>query len=248
MDDFYSVYKSKNNIESEENDALFNIQSAFTELQSDLISNTESGFIINKKYIESIEKENGDEQNSTLTSQIFEWLGVFVAAVISVVIVFTLIFRVVTIKGSSMENTLFTADKVIITNLGYTPKCGDIVVISRNVYNSAKYNESSAVPIIKRVIAVAGQTVDIDFDNGIVYVDGVALEENYTKTPTNRKDDIVFPVRVPEGSIFVLGDNRNSSMDSRFSCIGNNGMVDIRYVLGHAIMRILPLNRLGRLN
>lgn len=248
MDDFYSTYKPKNYIEPEEDFAFSEVQSAFENLQSGSTSHNECGFEINTKYIESVEQEKGGQQKTTLTSQLFEWLGVFVAAIISVVVIFTLIFRVVTIEGSSMENTLFTENRVIITNLGYTPKHGDIVVISRNAYNSPEYNTSSAEPIIKRVIAVAGQTVDIDFDSGIVYVDGVALEENYTKTPTNRQSDVVFPVCVPEGHIFVLGDNRNNSMDSRFSCIGNNGMVDTRYVLGHAIWRVFPLNQLGRLN
>ena len=145
------------------------------------------------------------------------------------------------------EYTLLEGQKVIITNLFYEPKVGDIVVVSRNTFNDVHNIEQSSMPIIKRVIATEGQTVDIDFTTGIVYVDGKALDEPYTKTPTNVKHDIEFPVIVDEGCIFVLGDNRNESLDSRSSRIGDYGMVDTRYVLGHAIYRIFPFDAVGGL-
>ena len=128
----------------------------------------------------------------------------------------------------------------------YTPKNGDIVVISRNIDNSV--DEESSAPIIKRIIATEGQTVDIDFEQGIVFVDGVALDEPYTRTPTNLKYDIEFPVLVDDGCVFVLGDNRNDSRDSRSSLIGNNGMIDTRYILGKAVFRILPFDKIGGLS
>ncbi len=177
---------------------------------------------------------------------IFEWLEVIVTAIIAVVIIFTFIFKVVTIEGGSMNETLHHGDKVIISNILYTPKHGDIVVISRNIDNSV--NEKSNAPIIKRIIATQGQTVDIDFEQGIVYVDGVALDEPYTRTPTNLMYDIEFPVLVNDGCVFVLGDNRNDSIDSRCSDIGDDGMIDTRYILGKAVFRILPFNKFGGLS
>lgn len=206
------------------------------------------GFNIDTEYAESLHENAETPKNPTFTEELFEWLDVLATAIISVVIIFSLIFRVATIDGSSMQNTLFTQDKVIISNLGYIPKNGDIVVISRNINNSVADVKTGKVPIIKRVIGVAGQTVDIDFERGVVSVDGVELDEPYTKTPTNKHDDVEFPIYVPEGYIFVLGDNRNDSLDSRFSCIGEGGLVDTRYVLGHAVLRVFPFNSIGWLN
>ncbi len=160
---------------------------------------------------------------------------------IAVVLIFSFVFRVATIEGPSMKNTLFDGEKVIITNFAYQPKVGDIVVISRNKSNSP--NEQSELPIIKRIIASEGQVVDIDFVKGKVYVDGV--EEKFVDVPTTLRYDITFPVTVDEGCVFVLGDNRNDSLDSRASWIGNNGMIDTRYILGHAIYRIYPLSKIG---
>ncbi len=192
-------------------------------------------------------KQENEPDAPQYVKDVFEWLDVLVTAIISVVIIFSFLFRIATIDGDSMENTLIENQKVVITNLFYTPKVGDIVVISRNTYNDAHNLNQNSMPIIKRVIATEGQMVDIDFTTGIVYVDGKALDEPYTKTPTNVKHDIEFPVIVNEGCIFVLGDNRNESLDSRSSQIGDYGMVDTRYVLGHAVYRIFPFNVVGGL-
>lgn len=183
-----------------------------------------------------------------LNSTLLEWLEIIVSAIIAVIIIFGLVFRLSTIDGKSMQNTLHHNDKVIISNLFYTPRQGDIVVISRNIENTVEGQETSEMPIIKRVIAVGGQTVDIDFKKGIVYVDGVALKEDYISTPTVTHSDVEFPIYVPEGHIFVLGDNRCDSLDSRSSRIGNGGLVDTRYVLGHAVYRIFPFNKIGKLD
>ena len=126
----------------------------------------------------------------------------------------------------------------------YTPKRGDVVVISRNTENSTVVG-SYKEPIIKRVIATEGDIVDIDFSKGIVYVNNEALNEPYIKEPTTRMGDVKFPLVVKENCIFVLGDNRNDSKDSRSSEIGEDGQVDIKYVLGHAILRVFPLNKFG---
>lgn len=190
------------------------------------------------------ENNNQTKSKSSYLLESFEWLEVVVSAMVAVVILFTFVFRVATIVGGSMENTLIEGEKVIITDWFYTPKAGDIVVISRNINNTSDLTDDNG-PIIKRVIATAGQTVDIDFDAGVVYVDGVALDEPYTKTPTNTQYDVKFPVRVPDGHVFCLGDNRNESMDSRDKRIGNNGMIDERYILGRAVLRILPFGKFG---
>ena len=187
------------------------------------------------------------EEKKSYTKEAFEWLEIVVSALLVVVVIFTLIFRAATIVGDSMQDTFQEGQKVIITNWFYTPKAGDVVVVSRNARNSGVATDENG-PIIKRVIATEGQQVDIDFMNGIVYVDGVALDEPYTKTPTNLKYDIEFPVYVPEGHVFCLGDNRNESLDSRSSRIGDMGMIDARYVLGKVSFRILPLSEFGRVD
>lgn len=195
------------------------------------------------------------KKKTTFKEEFVDWLDIACFAIITVVIVFSLVFRVATVSGESMLNTLIGAnpqrgvvgDKVVITNLGYEPKNGDIVVISRNAQNSANSQMKDKEPIIKRVIAVGGQTVDIDFEKAIVYVDGVALKEDYISSKTDDKWDVEFPLYVPEGYIFVLGDNRAVSLDSRHSEIGENGLIDTRYVLGHAIFRVFPFDRIGRI-
>ena len=204
-----------------------------------------SGFSVNTN-LENIEETPVAEPKS-ITLWSIEWLEILIAAIIAVVIIFTFVFRIATIDGDSMKNTLFDNEKVIISNLNYTPKQLDIVVISRNIENSIEGQSPLNTPIIKRVIAVGGQTVNIDFDTGTVYVDGKALEEPYISSKTN-KHDVDFPLYVPEGYVFALGDNRAESLDSRSSIIGEGGLIDTRYILGRAVYRIFPLEKMGRLD
>ena len=149
-----------------------------------------------------------------------------------IIIVFLLLFRIIVVSGDSMNSTLIDGDYLLlISNSFYRePEQGDIVVVS-------KQEHDGGTPIVKRVIAVEGQIVDIDFEKGIVYVDGVALDEPYVNTPTNRQEGMAFPLLVEEGCYFVLGDNRNNSKDSRHP---NIGLVDRREILGKAILLILP--------
>lgn len=188
-----------------------------------------------------------EEKSESVKDFLFDWIEVLVHAIIVVVICFTFIFRIATIDGPSMMDTLINGERVIITNLFYEPKAGDIVVISRNKENSTYTSDASNTPIIKRIIATEGQTVRIDFEEGIVYVDEVALDEPYTRTKTNRSYDIDFstPQMVPEDCVFVLGDNRNDSIDSRDTSIG---MIDERYILGHAVYRVFPFNKIGKID
>ena len=178
---------------------------------------------------------------------VLEGLDVVISAMIAVIILFVFVFKIPTIEGSSMNDTLFDGERIVISNIGYEPQYGDIVVVSRNYANNSENIEHSATPIIKRVIATEGQTVDIDFQNGTVSVDGVRLDEPYTRTPTNLSYDVKFPVTVKENCVFVMGDNRNDSLDSRSSSIGDGGMIDKRYILGKALLRIFPFNKFGTL-
>ncbi len=195
--------------------------------------------------IYEVSNNKKSDDKSTFKTDFFDWLEILVSAIILLVVLFTFFFKVVTIDGPSMENTLHNGERIIISNIGDEAKYGDIVVISRNQNNIVGDTDASA-PVIKRVIATAGQTVDIDFEKGIVYVDGVALEEPYVKTPTNTYFDIKFPVNVPDDCVFVLGDNRNNSTDSRSSLIGDYGMIDKRYILGKVVLRVLPFDKFGR--
>jgi signal peptidase I len=128
-----------------------------------------------------------------------------------------------------MVPTLRNLDRVAITNLFFTPKNGDIIIIKTDTFGD--------IPIVKRVIAVGGQQVDIHFDTHEVIVDGVVQYEPYISEPTERALNFEGPVDVPEGYLFVMGDNRNESLDSRSSLVG---MVDTRNVIGKVLMILLP--------
>lgn len=151
---------------------------------------------------------------------------------VAIMVLFLLVFRVIVVSGSSMYSTLIDGDYLLlISNTFYQdPQYGDIIVASKKSFDNG-------APIIKRVIATEGQTVDIDFDAGIVYVDGQALQENYTYTPTNISEGMEFPLTVEEDCVFVMGDNRNKSRDSRSTDIGQ---IDRREILGKAIYLFLP--------
>lgn len=149
-----------------------------------------------------------------------------------VMVIFLLVFRIIVVTGSSMKQTLLDGDYLLLlSNTFYKePQRGDIVVISKQSFDNGK-------PIVKRVIATEGQTVDIDFEEGVVYVDGIAQDEPYINSPTYLDEGTVFPLTVEEGCIFVLGDNRGVSRDSRDPVIGQ---VDKREVLGKALYLIFP--------
>ena len=147
-------------------------------------------------------------------------------------LVFLLLFRIVVVSGPSMQNTLVDGDYLLLlSGIWYQdPQQGDIIVASKDSFENG-------VPIVKRVIAVEGQEVDIDFGNGIVYVDGQALDEPYITAPTHLAEGTEFPLTVSEGCVFVLGDNRPVSCDSRNPRVG---LLDKREILGKAIFLFLP--------
>lgn len=170
---------------------------------------------------ESAKKQTSGER---ATSFLYEVVSVFITAFLILAITFTFIMRFIGVMGQSMEDTLHSGDWVFIQQAGsYTPQYGDIVVISQ----PNKYHEN----IIKRVIATEGQTIDIDFSTGKVYLDGAEIVEPYIKNDTTNYYDVKFPLTVPDGCCFVMGDNRQGSVDSRSSIIG---VINNSYVLGKA--------------
>ncbi|MBQ7108129.1 MAG: signal peptidase I [Clostridia bacterium] len=219
---------------------IYEIIPSKSKVQSEQIDVTEEKTV-------TLQEEPENQQKKSVILSVFEWLDVVVASVVVVVLLFTFVFRMVRIDGDSMNNTLIDGERVVITDMFYTPKRGDIVVISRNTENSSVIG-SYKEPIIKRVIATEGDIVDIDFNSGIVYVNNEPLNEPYTKEPTYSRGDVVFPLVVKENCVFVLGDNRNDSKDSRSSEIGDNGQVDVKYILGRAVLRVFPLSKFGGMN
>ena len=172
------------------------------------------------------------EKQTAKGRDLYEWVQSLVGSVLVVVAIFTFVIRMMGVDGHSMLNTLQHGDRLLVVNsvLYHDYKYGDIVILRKN----GVFDDD---PIVKRVIAVEGQTVDIDFAEGIVYVDGEALEEEYIREPTYTAEGTEFPLTVPEGSIFVMGDNRNGSSDSRDYRLGT---VDTRYVIGKAAFLIFP--------
>ena len=160
------------------------------------------------------------------------YLRDFVTWLVGILLVFLLLFRVIVVSGPSMNQTLVHGDYLLlINNLLYAePKQGDVVVAAKDSFKNGE-------PIIKRVIATEGQWVDIDFEAGIVYVNGNAQAEPYVNTPTNLYEGVDFPLLVEDGCIFVMGDNRNESKDSRSPEIGQ---IDKREILGKAIFLFIP--------
>ena len=184
------------------------------------------------------ENVKAEKAPRSVRSDIYDWLQCIVMAIVICVLFFSFIVRLVDVVGSSMYPTLENGDKIIVSNLFYTPKQGDIVVFRKDEYREE--------PLVKRIIAVEGQTVDIDFERGIVYVDGEPLDEPYIAEPATDPENFIGPVEVPEtvpeGCIFVMGDNRNASTDSRTTEIG---MVDERCIMGKVYFTVFPLKNFG---
>lgn len=186
--------------------------------------------------IYSNEDYNKFKENKSFVNELMEWLESVAISIFIVILVFTFVFRIVIVDGGSMIPTLQDGQRLIISHLFYSPEQGDIVVV-----NSTGLNKT----IIKRVIATEGQTVDIDYEKHTVTVDGKVLDEPYINEPTLRNDGgNTYPMVVPENTIFVMGDNRNNSTDSRSPMVG---CISIDDVLGKAVFRIYPFDCFGRI-
>ena len=179
--------------------------------------------------------EEAVEQQESIRVDLYEWIQSLMTALVICMAIFIFIIRVIDVSGSSMFPTLHDGDKMLVSNLFYTPHAGDVVVFKTDRYDPER-------ALVKRVIATEGQEISIDFDRGIVYIDGLPVEEDYIAELTKTKLDFIGPQTVPEGCMFVMGDNRNASTDSRKKEIG---MVDQRMLLGRAYYVIFPLSDTG---
>ncbi|MEG2959027.1 MAG: signal peptidase I [Oscillospiraceae bacterium] len=169
---------------------------------------------------------------------LYFWLQTLVMALVTLILVFTFVGRIIGVDGLSMYPTLNHRDMLLLQTIGYTPKQGDVVVATKKDFREGK-------PVVKRVIATGGQTVDIDYAANTVSVDGAVLDEPYLGEPMyNPSQETVTHAQVPVGSVFVMGDNRNNSTDSRFPELG---FIDQREVLGRAFFILLPPTHLGGL-
>lgn len=173
----------------------------------------------------------------------FYWLQTLVTAIVCIVLVFTFFGRITRVVGHSMDPTLADGELLLVWSLGYQPQAGDIVVCRKTAEPTDTYLHGDA--IVKRVIATGGQTVEIDYNNNTVYVDGQPLMEDYTL------EEMYWPenpgmqetqFQVPEGSVFLMGDNRNGSTDSRHELVGS---VDEGYLLGKAVFVLFPFSHMG---
>lgn len=184
------------------------------------------------------EKEKRPIRAAAFAVSCYEWVEALITSLIIVVILFSFAMRIVSVSGPSMLPTLRSDDRVLLFSEFYQPRQGDVVVIT--------HTRGLSEPIIKRVIALENQTVDIDFQSGTVIVDGKRLDESrYIQNGITRQpSDYKFPLTVPKGCIFVLGDNRPVSNDSRSSDVG---MVDQRFILGKAEWIVYPFDRFGKI-
>jgi signal peptidase I len=176
--------------------------------------------------------EGGDGEKiavNKLRVEVYDWLQCLVSTMLAVVLAFIFIGRQISVDGDSMFQTLHDDDRVLMTNVFYKPEYGDIVIIKTESFGET--------PLVKRIIATEGQEINIDFAAHIVTVDGAALDEPYINEPTSVEGDFRGPVKVPEGCVFVMGDNRNRSTDSRTSRVG---FVDVRNILGKVHLITIP--------
>lgn len=189
-------------------------------------------------------------KNDTL-NDICDLIESVLVSVFVVLLLFTFVFKVATVEGDSMKQTLHDGDRLILSDIGYTPAYGDVVIInSWNAYLFGANGQPTACEglnkrVVKRVIATGGQELDIDFSTGTVTVDGVVLEEDYINSPTTRDEGAFdYPITIPEGYVFVLGDNRGVSKDSRHP---NVGLVKEEDIVGKVFLRVYPFSAFGKI-
>lgn len=209
---------------------LDNSQDTAEEITNNTEENENIDLNIKRDDIE--DKDHIIVNTSPLVGWIFDVAHSMIIAAVCIVILLTFFFRIVNVDGRSMMNTLMDSDKVIVTNFMYTPENEDIIVIS----HGAEYDK----PIIKRVIATENQTLKIDFENQRIYVDGTLIDEPYVSSEL-KEGNTDIPSVVPEGKVFVMGDNRLESLDSRYSEIG---LIDKDDIIGKAQFVVFPFTRM----
>lgn len=183
------------------------------------------------------DQEKKGEEKTSFKQDLYYWTQALIVVLVGLILVCTLAGRVIRVVGSSMVPTLHENDLLLLRSVGYTPQRGDVIVLRKESFLS--------YPVVKRVIATGGEHVTVDYTTGTVSVDGVTLDEPYINeimVDTGSPNMTVLDVTVPEGSIYVMGDNRNKSSDSRDERLGT---VDERYILGKALFRIFPLTAFG---
>ena len=171
-------------------------------------------------------------EEKSMGREILEWIVTILAAFAIAMLIKSFIFTIALVDGESMMPTLNNGDRLVVWRLGYQPQRGDIIVLQ----------QAGKKPYIKRIIAVEGDTVDIDFNLHTVKVNGEILDEKYILEPIARSGDMIFPLTVDKDCVFVLGDNRNNSTDSRFSSVGQVMDEDI---MGKATIRLFPFTDFG---
>ena len=209
--------------------------------------NTASSTLVQNERSDSEEKPKASLK---VLSSIYDYVEIFAISIIAVLLIFTFGVRLCRVDGNSMNNTLNHNEMIIASNLFYTPKQGDIIVFHLS-------NDNYQEPIVKRVIATEGQTVEMNLTTGVIKVNGQVYSDEHAYVSGGKYDldirynknymytangNTYFVAKVPEGKLFVLGDNRNGSSDSRTSRIG---FVDVDTVLGKAVFRISPFTILN---
>ena len=205
------------------------------------------------KYELNYEALDADKKKEASSAEDYlDWVETIITAFFVVILVFTFLLRVANVDGESMLPTLIDGDRLIVSHLFYEPAAGDIVIVNNmngHVYNSVNELEtvlgleSKPKAIVKRVVAVGGQTVNINFDTGEVSVDGVVIDEPYINDLTKMDEGgHQYPVIVPNGYVFVMGDNRMNSVDSRDQRVG---FVDEEDILGKVVLRVFPFSSFG---
>lgn len=186
------------------------------------------------RFVRTIDDAQEEPQkNARLWSFVYETAAAVATAVVILFVVFTFCLRGVGVQGESMEPTLHDGDWLAVSTLSPVEN-GDVVILTQP--------NSMDKPLVKRVIAKGGEEVSIDFISHVLTVNGTVLDEPYIAAVTEESGDVQFPLTVPDGQVFVLGDNRNNSLDSRFSVIG---CIDENYILGVAKYRVYPFSGLS---